>query len=210
MKTSEILNIAEKKNKFKLELDLIDHFLIAMPSMSDPIFNGTVIYICEHNQNGALGVIINKPTDMTINIFFERINLKKKHIFDSSNALPETYYHSVMFGGPVQIERGFVLHSAINSFTSTLQVTQNISLTTSKDVLETIANGSGPQHVLISLGCAGWGAGQLEAEIKRNGWLTVKANPSIVFDIPITQRFTAALALLGIDPIMLTTDFSRA
>jgi putative transcriptional regulator len=192
------------------DLDLTNHFLIAMPSMLDPIFGGTVVYLCEHNQNGALGVVINKPTDMTMDVLFDRINLKLEIRPDTPAAMPEVYRRPVMFGGPVQVERGFVLHSAPDKFSSTLQVTDGIALTTSKDVLEAVAHGNGPQQVLITLGCSGWSAGQLEDELGRNGWLTVKADPAIIFELPVEQRFTAALALLGIDPVMLSADVGRA
>ena len=158
----------------------------------------------------SLGVVINKPTDMTMDVLFDRINLKLEIIHDSPDAVPDLYRSPVMFGGPVQVERGFVLHTAMSQFSSTLQVTDGISLTTSKDVLEAVAHGDGPQQVLVSLGCSGWSAGQLEDELARNGWLTVKADPSIIFDLPVEQRFTAALALLGIDPVMLSGDFGRA
>lgn len=201
---------AEIADAVPLEMDLTDHFLIAMPSMQDPIFGGTVIYLCEHNQNGALGVVINKPTDMTMDVLFDRINLKLEIIPDSPAAMPAVYRRPIMFGGPVQVERGFVLHSAMERFSSTLQVTDGISLTTSKDVLEAVAHGDGPEQVLVSLGCSGWSAGQLEQEIGNNGWLTVKADPAIIFDLPAEQRFAAALRLLGIDPVMLTTEFGRA
>lgn len=193
-----------------LELDLTDHFLIAMPSMLDPIFGGTVVYLCEHNHNGALGVVINKPTDMTMDVLFERINLKLEIKPDTPEAMPEVYRRPVMFGGPVQVERGFVLHSPPEKFSSTLQVTDDVALTTSKDVLEAVALGNGPQRVLVTLGCSGWSPGQLEQEIARNGWLTVKADPAIIFELPVEQRFTAALALLGIDPVMLSGDAGRA
>ncbi|MFL9924611.1 YqgE/AlgH family protein [Herbaspirillum lusitanum] len=181
-----------------------------MPSMLDPIFGGTVVYMCEHNQNGALGVVINKPTDMTMNVLFDRINLKLEIIPDTPEAMPEMYRRPVMFGGPVQVERGFVLHSTTDKFSSTLQVTDDIALTTSKDVLEAVAHGDGPDQVLVSLGCSGWSAGQLEEEIGRNGWLTVKADPSIIFDLPVEKRFAAALRLLGIDPVMLSGQSGRA
>lgn len=193
-----------------LELDLTDHFLIAMPSMLDPIFGGTVVYLCEHNHNGALGVVINKPTDMTMDVLFDRINLKLEIRPDTPDAMPELYRRPVMFGGPVQVERGFVLHSTSEKYSSTLQVTDEVALTTSKDVLEAVAHGDGPQRVLVTLGCSGWSPGQLEGEIGRNGWLTVKADPSIIFELPVEERFTAALALLGIDPVMLSGDAGRA
>ncbi|WP_343583183.1 YqgE/AlgH family protein [Herbaspirillum sp.] len=191
-------------------MDLTDHFLIAMPSMLDPIFGGTVVYLCEHNQNGALGVVINKPTDMTMDVLLDRINLKLEIKPDTPDAMPEVYRRPVMFGGPVQVERGFVLHSTSDQFSSTLQVTDGIALTTSKDVLEAVAHGNGPARVLVSLGCSGWSAGQLEDELGRNGWLTVKADPAIIFELPVEERFTAALALLGIDPVMLSGDAGRA
>jgi putative transcriptional regulator len=188
------------------ELNLADHFLIAMPSMLDPVFGGTVIYLCEHNANGALGVIVNKPTDMTMDVLFERIDLKLE-ILAKHAPLDNK---PVMFGGPVQIERGFVLHSPLGRFSSTMQVTEDIGLTTSKDVLEAAALGDGPRRILVSLGCSGWSAGQLEQEIARNGWLTVRADPSVIFELPIEQRFAAAIKLLGIDPMMLGCDVGHA
>jgi putative transcriptional regulator len=188
------------------ELELANHFLIAMPSMLDPIFGGTVVYLCEHNANGALGVIINKPTDMTMDVLFDRIDLKLEIQPNRAPGVPKP----VMFGGPVQTERGFVLHAPLGQFLSMMKVTEEIALTTSKDVLEAVASGAGPQRLLVSLGCAGWGAGQLEREIVKNGWLTVRADPTIIFELPIEQRFTAAIKLLGIDPMMLTGEAGHA
>ncbi|MDB5989476.1 MAG: YqgE/AlgH family protein [Herbaspirillum sp.] len=194
-----------------LALNLTNHFLIAMPSMLDPIFGGSVVYLCEHNKNGALGVVINKPTDMTMDVLLDRVSLKLEIVADSAEFRPGSITRPVMFGGPVQIERGFVLHSASEkNFTSTINVTSDIGLTTSKDVLEAVAHGDGPMQMLVSLGCSGWGAGQLEDEIGRNGWLTVAADPAIIFDLPYEERFVAALKLLGIDPIMLTAESGRA
>ena len=194
-----------------LALNLTNHFLIAMPSMLDPIFGGSVVYLCEHNKNGALGVVINKPTDMTMDVLLDRVSLKLEIVADSAEFRPGPINRPVMFGGPVQIERGFVLHSSSEkNFTSTINVTDDIGLTTSKDVLEAVAHGDGPVQMLVSLGCSGWGAGQLEDEIGRNGWLTVAADPAIIFDLPYEERFTAALKLLGIDPVMLTAESGRA
>lgn len=187
-------------------LNLADHFLIAMPAMRDPVFGGTVVYLCEHNANGALGVIINKPTDMTVDILLSRIDLKLEIAPD----LALLDKAPVMYGGPVQADRGFVLHAPVGDFSSTLSVTDEIALTTSKDILEAVAQGSGPQRMLVSLGCAGWSAGQLENEITRNGWLTVRADPGIVFDLPLEQRFLAAIRLLGIDPMMLSGEAGHA
>ncbi|WP_416172289.1 YqgE/AlgH family protein [Actimicrobium sp. CCC2.4] len=187
-------------------MDLTNHFLIAMPAMADPVFGGTVIYLCEHNARGALGVIINKPTDMTLQVLFERVDLTLE-INPRHPTLPD---HPVMFGGPVQLERGFVLHAPPGSFSSMMKVTDEIALTTSKDVLEAVAGGQGPERLLVTLGCSGWSAGQLEDEIIRNGWLTVAADPAVIFDLPVEQRFTAAIRLLGIDPNMLNAGAGHA
>ena len=182
-------------------LNLSNHFLIAMPSMpEDPVFGGSVVYLCEHNAGGALGVIINKPTDMSIDTLLERIDLTLEI---TPNGVPLDG-KPVMFGGPVQVERGFVLHTPVNAFSSMMTVSDDIVLTTSKDVLEAVAHGAGPARILVTLGCAGWSPGQLEQEIANNGWLTVRADPHIVFDLPIEQRFDAAMRLLGIDPMMLS------
>lgn len=189
-----------------LELNLANHFLIAMPSMLDPVFGGAVIYLCEHNASGALGVMINKPTDMTMDVLFERIDLT---LGIAPNRAPIDK-KPVMFGGPVQVERGFVLHSPFEQFSSMMQVTDEVALTTSKDVLEAVASGLGPQRILVSLGCSGWSAGQLEQEIAKNGWLTVPADASIIFDLPIEERFVAAMKLLGIDPAMLAGEAGHA
>ncbi len=188
------------------ELKLEDHFLIAMPSMLDPIFGGTVVYLCEHNAEGALGIIVNKSTDMTLDSLLNKIDLKLEieHKFLPISEIP------VMFGGPVQIERGFVLHEPLRQFSSMLRVNEHVALTTSKDILEAVAAGDGPKQLLVSLGCAGWSAGQLEQEIGRNGWLTVRADPAVMFDVPVEQRFAAALKLLGIDPMMLTAEAGHA
>ncbi|WP_151445452.1 YqgE/AlgH family protein [Lacisediminimonas profundi] len=187
-------------------LQLADHFLIAMPSMLDPMFGGTVVYMCEHNAEGALGVIINKPTDMTMSVLFERLELTLE-IQANRVGVGE---RPVLFGGPVQVERGFVLHAPFGTYSSTLAVTEQVVLTTSKDVLEAVAAGAGPERLVVALGCAGWSAGQLEEEILRNGWLTVRADPAIIFDLPIEERFVAALKLLGIDPYMLSAQAGHA
>jgi putative transcriptional regulator len=187
-------------------LNLTNHFLIAMPSMLDPVFGGTVIYICEHNVRGAMGLVINKPTDMTISGLFDRIDLKLENIPDSH----PMGKHLVMFGGPVQDDRGFVLHAPIGEFSSSLKVTDEIAFTTSRDILEAVAAGDAPERMMLSIGYAGWSAGQLEQEILANGWLTVKADMRILFDLPLEERFVAAMKLLGIDPLMLVADAGHA
>ncbi|MGZ5203054.1 MAG: YqgE/AlgH family protein [Telluria sp.] len=189
----------------KSELNLANHFLIAMPSMNDPIFGGTVVYICEHNDKGVLGVVINKPTDMTMDVLFDRIDLK---VTDSLR--PNVVDEPIMFGGPVQDDRGFVLHSPGGRYSSSLSVTDEVAFTTSIDVLEAVAAGTGPQRMLVSIGYAGWSPGQLEEEIARNGWLTVGADARVLFDLPIEERYTAAIRLLGIDPLMLASEAGHA
>jgi putative transcriptional regulator len=186
-------------------LNLTNHFLIAMPSMHDPIFGGTVVYVCEHNDKGVLGVVINKPTDMTMDVLFDRIDLKL------SEGLKSTVSSApIMFGGPVQDDRGFVLHSTGGRYSSSLAVTDEVAFTTSIDVLEAVANGDGPQRMLVSIGYAGWSPGQLEEEIGKNGWLTVGADAHVLFDLPVEERYNAAIKLLGIDPMMLAPEAGHA
>jgi putative transcriptional regulator len=186
-------------------LNLANHFLIAMPSMSDPIFGGTVVYVCEHNDKGVLGVVINKATDMTMDVLFDRIDLTL------SESLKRTVSSApIMFGGPVQDDRGFVLHSPGGRYSSSLAVTDEVAFTTSIDVLEAVAKGDGPQRMLVSIGYAGWSPGQLEEEISRNGWLTVGADAHVLFDLPVEERYNAAIKLLGIDPMMLATEAGHA
>jgi len=187
------------------ELNLANHFLIAMPAMQDPIFGGTVVYVCEHNEKGVLGVVINKPTDMTMESLFERIDIK---LGDGMSG-PKVS-DPIMFGGPVQDDRGFVLHSPARHYSSSLAVTDDVAFTTSIDVLEAVAKGEGPQRLLVSIGYAGWSPGQLEEEIGRNGWLTVGADAHVLFDLPIEERYTAAMKLLGIDPLMLASEAGHA
>ena len=186
-------------------LNLANHFLIAMPSIQDPIFGGTVVYVCEHNEKGVLGVVINKPTDMTMEVLFDRVDLKLAPGMRSS-----VTDQPIMFGGPVQDDRGFVLHSPGGRYSSSLTVTDDVAFTTSIDVLEAVASGAGPARMLVSIGYAGWSPGQLEEELSRNGWLTVGADAHVLFDLPIEERYNAAIKLLGIDPMMLATEAGHA
>jgi len=176
-------------------MDLSNQFLLAMPGMVEGDLAGTVIYLCEHNERGALGLVINRPTDLTIGSLFERIDLSLE--IDASKNEP------VYFGGPVQTDRGFVLHTQAGDYTSSIKL-GSMALTTSRDVLQAVAEGHGPEQMLVTLGYAGWGAGQLEDELARNAWLNVSADQHIIFGVPAQDRYGAALRLLGIDPIMLT------
>lgn len=172
-------------------VNLTGHFLIAMPAMTDPYFAKSVTFICEHNQDGAMGVVINRPIDMTFDTLFEQINLDLKDNPIASKA--------VHFGGPVQIDRGFVLHQPAGEWQSTIAIDGETALTTSKDILEAIALGTGPKKMLITLGYAGWAAGQLEQEMGQNAWLSVKAQGSVIFDLPSDEKLDAAMGLLGLD-----------
>jgi putative transcriptional regulator len=187
-------------------IDLSNQFLIAMPGMADGNFAGTVVYLCEHTANGALGLVINRPIDINLRHLFEKVDLSLDR--DDLAARP------VYFGGPVQTERGFVLHERLDDegghYSSTLKIPGGLEMTTSRDVLEALSNGAGPSKVFITLGYAGWSAGQLEDELGRNGWLNVTAEPGIIFDTPVEQRYDKALSLLGIDRSMLQSEAGHA
>ncbi|MCB1957798.1 MAG: YqgE/AlgH family protein [Rhodocyclaceae bacterium] len=171
--------------------NLTNHFLIAMPALTDPNFSRTVTLIAEHNDQGALGVIINKPLDMDLASLFDRIDLP---INDQELAGQPVY-----FGGPVQTDRGFVLHRPVGEWHSSLNIADLMALTSSKDILQSVGEHGEPHEVLVSLGYAGWSPGQLEQELAQNAWLTVPADPAIIFDIPPEERFAAAMQLLGVD-----------
>jgi putative transcriptional regulator len=171
-------------------VNLTHHFLIAMPGMADPNFSRTLTYICEHNAEGALGLVVNRPIDMTVSSLFKQLNLS---LGGEAGAAP------VYFGGPVQTDRGFVLHQPKGDWNATLRVSEEVALTTSKDILEAVSDGKGPGRMLVTLGYSGWAAGQLENELRHNAWLTVPAQDAILFDLPAEQRLTAAMGLLGIN-----------
>jgi putative transcriptional regulator len=183
-------------------INLTHHFLIAMPNMADPYFAKTLTYVCEHNDQGALGLVVNRPIDMTLQALFERLSLTLKHK-DLSDA-------PIYFGGPVQTDRGFVLHEPTGNWQSTLRVRDTIGLTTSKDILEAVGRGEGPQKILVTLGYAGWSAGQLEHELGQNAWLTVEAKDAILFDLPSEERLPAAMELLGVDYARLADSAGHA
>jgi len=184
------------------QVNLTNHFLIAMPSMADPNFSRTLTYICEHNADGALGVVINRPTDMNLATLFDRLSLS----LDS----PEVGRSPVYYGGPVHPDRGFVLHNPAGDWQSSLAVNPGVGLTTSKDILEAVGQGNGPAKLLVTLGYSGWGAGQLEDEIKQNAWLTVEARDAIIFDLPAEARLVAAMELLGVDYLNLSEQVGHA
>lgn len=172
-------------------VSLANHFLIAMPAMADPNFSRTLTYICEHNADGALGVIVNRPIDMTLATLLERVDIP------CDEKVPATA--PIYFGGPVQTDRGFVLHSPAQQYQSQLRVDADIALTSSRDILQSMGQSGIPAKALVMLGYSGWSAGQLEWELSQNAWLTVKAEPHVIFDLPPDARLDAALHLLGVD-----------
>jgi putative transcriptional regulator len=186
-------------------INLTNHFLIAMPGMADPYFSKSLTYICEHSEKGAIGLVINKPIDITVGHLFEQVNIELP-----PEAMHRLGHDPVHFGGPVKVECGFVLHSPLGDWNSTLKVDDEIGMTTSKDILEAMAEGSGPAHVLVTLGYAGWSPGQLEDEIKRNGWLTVEADANLIFNLPPEEKLAAAMLKLGVRPEMLSDVVGHA
>jgi len=190
-------------------VNFTNQFLIAMPSLREGTFAGTVVYLCEHTEKGALGLVINKPIDITLKHLFEKVELS----LDRDDLAEKPVY----FGGPVQTERGFVLHESLGGegdegghYNSSLRIPGGLEMTTSKDVLEALSSGAGPKKVLVTLGYSGWGAGQLEDEMSRNGWINVGAEPGIIFDTPVEQRYEKALSLLGINANMLSGEAGHA
>jgi putative transcriptional regulator len=182
-------------------INLTGHFLIAMPALADPYFAKSVTFICTHSQDGAMGVVINRPTDITYETLFEKIKV------DLQDSLVAQKH--VLYGGPVQPERGFVLHLPAGEWDSTITIAENTALTTSKDILESVALGVGPEKMLLTLGYAGWTPGQLEQEILQNSWLSVQAKDvetlhKILYDTANDDKLNATLALLGVDPAMLS------
>ena len=192
-------------------IDLKHHFLIAMPGLEDETFARSVIYMCEHTPHGAMGLIINKPADISMGHLFDKVDLTLRRQDLLSNP--------VGHGGPVQTERGFVLHEPLQPqptelegpvYASTLTVPGGLEMTTSRDVLEALSSGVGPRRVLVTLGYASWGEGQLESELGENAWLTVPASAELVFDVPMAERYDRALDLLGLKSWMLSPDAGHA
>ncbi len=186
-------------------INLTNHFLIAMPGMEDDMFGRSVVYMCEHSEKGALGLVVNKPSDIRLSNLFDKVELPLDR--------PDLASQPVFHGGPVQTERGFVLHDAVageamtaSVYASTLSIPGGLEMTTSRDVLEAMSSGAGPKRVFVSLGYASWGQGQLESELAENSWLTVEARPDIIFDVPIERRYDEALGLLGLQAWMISPE----
>lgn len=184
------------------EASLINQLLIAMPGMADPNFSSTVTLICEHNDEGALGIVINRPLQLQLGGLLEQLEV--------TQADPSVANSPVLLGGPVGPEKGFVLHDSNFSFENSLQVSGDIYLTFSRDVLDSMAAGTGPNKSLVALGYAGWEAGQLENEMLANSWINVPATTDIVFDLPFADRWSAAAETLGIDISRMAPDAGHA
>ena len=192
-------------------INLTHHFLIAMPGLEDESFARSVVYLCEHSERGALGLIINKPTDITLKGLFDKVDLSLRR--------EDLTKEPVFQGGPVLTERGFVLHEPMlmdkgetdeSAYASTMTIPGGLEMTTSKDVLEALSTGAGPRRVLITLGYSSWGEGQLESELAENAWLTVAADLSVIFDTPVPERYDRALSLLGLQAWMLSPEAGHA
>ncbi len=192
-------------------MNLTHHFLIAMPGLEDSSFARSVVYLCEHSDRGALGLIINKPTDINLKSLFDKVDLA----LGRSDLLEAP----VFLGGPVQTERGFVLHDPVrgeaqaddeSAYASTMHIPGGLDMTTSKDVLEALSTGAGPRRVLVTLGYAAWGEGQLESELAENSWLTVGADLAVIFDTPVAERYDSALGLLGLQAWRLSPGAGHA
>lgn len=181
---------------------LTNHFLIAMPQLDDPNFFHSVTYLCQHDEEGAMGIIINQPLDMRLNEILEHLEIEHT---DTAIGL-----QTVFFGGPVQPDRGFILHPPAKNWQGTMFISDEIALTTSSDILSDIAQNDGPKQSLIALGYAGWGRGQLEQELAQNAWLSVPASADIIFDTPVDKRWHAAASLLGVDLQLLSDDVGHA
>jgi putative transcriptional regulator len=202
-------------------INLTHHFLIAMPGMDDEAFAKSVVYLCEHSERGALGLVINRPSDIKLSGLFAKVDLPLGRA-DLTN-------EPVFEGGPVQTERGFVLHEAVHAkqsdaqgkdaplvdpdvsiYASTMTIPGGLEMTTSKDVLEALSTGAGPRRVLVSLGYSSWGSGQLESELAENSWLHVGADLAVIFDTPVAERYSRALQLLGLHEWMISPQAGRA
>lgn len=181
---------------------LRDHFLLAMPQLQDPHFSGSLTYLCEQGPQGALGLMVNKPLDLTFSELLEQMQLPSE--------MTEAATQPVYRGGPVHTDRGFVLHTGAADWKASLQVSEELTMTTSVDILEALAANEGPKNFLITLGCAAWEAGQLEQELKENSWLTCAAHKQLLFELPADQRLEAAAASLGIQLNLISQQVGHA
>ena len=197
-----ILGIMDSTLQTSATNSLKNHFLVAMPSLNDGTFSGSVVYICEHNRDGAMGLIINQQLDIPVSAIFDQLQIHYQSEYGA---------FLIFDGGPVQRDRGFILHRTCSKkWESTVSIGDDISLTASKDILSDIALGAGPKQRLVTLGYSSWGAGQLEQELKENSWLTTPANSAILFDTDCATRAEAAASSIGLDLNTLALDSGHA
>ena len=183
-------------------MELTHHFLLSMPTLQDPNFQRTLTFICEHSEHGAMGLVVNRPMTLTVGEVLQHLGIEA--------VVPEIARQPVHYGGPVESERGFILHDPGREWEGTMSLSDAVALTTSRDILEAMARGEGPEHALVTLGYSGWGAGQLEDEIAQNAWLTCPASTEILFHLPAEERLAAAAAKLGIDLDLMSSDAGHA
>lgn len=193
-------------SNFNVPANLVGQFLIAMPNQLGEAFERTVVYVCEHNASGALGLVVNRSADVTISDVLTKLDVADEMSIQYAAHASE----SVLVGGPVQTERGFVLHAPFHEYAATIKINDNVGLTSSRDILEDLARGQGPDKMLLVLGYAGWSAGQLEAELARNAWLTVPADEHVLFETLPRERYQQAMRLLGFDAAMLSNQAGHA
>lgn len=191
----------QNMKKERIDMNLVDHFLVAMPDIGDPLFEGSVIYLCRYDKDGAMGVVINKPSPVTMDLVFAAAEAN----------VPQRFEHeSVMMGGPVQLDRGYVVHSPIGNWQSSMTVNEGVALTTSRDIIENLAKPEAVDQAVVCIGHASWSAGQLEKELAANSWLTVPFDQKILFELPYDERYQAALGKIGIRPHQLMQGAGHA
>lgn len=183
-------------------MELTNQFLLAMPTLEDPNFHRTLTYVCEHSEHGAMGLVVNRPLAITVGEVLRHLEIEP----DAGDLAQQPVYQ----GGPVETERGFILHAPLGRWEGTLQLDDDLGVTTSRDILEAMARGEGPERALVTLGYSGWGAGQLEAEVAQNAWLTCPASRDILFDVPPEERLVTAAARMGVDLDLLSSDTGHA
>ncbi|CAM3022034.1 YqgE/AlgH family protein [Vibrio mytili] len=189
-----------------MSMNLTNHFLVAMPGMKDPYFQHSVVYICEHNEDGAMGLIINAPVDITVGKMLNQVEVQPVHPRLLEASLDRPVYN----GGPISEDRGFILHKPKDYYESSINMTDDLAVTTSRDILTVLGTEAEPSDYLVALGYSGWSAGQLENELVENSWLTIEATPEIIFNTPIRERWKKAVEKLGIDPSHLSADAGHA
>lgn len=187
-------------------MNLTNHFLVAMPGMKDPYFQHRVIYVCEHNEEGAMGLMINAPVDITVGKMLKQVEIDPVHPQLNTASLDKP----VLNGGPVSEDRGFILHKPKDRYESSVQMTDQIFVTTSRDILSVLGTEAEPSNYLVALGYSGWEAGQLETELAENSWLTIEADPNVIFDTPINERWDRAVEMLGINATQLSSESGHA